>query len=242
MPHLNILGVSSAGIKQSHPSLHIPERPKKPLTPYFRFQVKMRKKVLEMYPNLKSFEVPKIVSQEWKKLGEEEKKKMSLEYNKDKEAYLERVKQYQEQLSAEDVEHLKKLRQEKKLKKEKRVMNKLFRETQKPKRPGNAFFLFVKESMKNPENKDRKYMQVISDLSKVWATMEASVKEKYILQYRKDLDQYKKDIRKWEEGVIKEGKLDLLPTQKGPQYAPSSTAASILKSSASKSKEKKDSA
>lgn len=61
--------------------LGIPQRPKKPLTSYFRFMKEIRPSVGKIAKNPK--EVPILVAAEWKKLDNSEKEKYYEEYKKD---------------------------------------------------------------------------------------------------------------------------------------------------------------
>lgn len=216
MPHLN--SVTTAGLKQqtSQP-LSIPEKPKKPLTPYFKFQGQIRNKIMERNPNIKIIEVTKLVSEEWKKIGEAEKKRLENEYAKEKEIYAQNVKKYHDELTPEAIEFLRKEKEVKKQKKEKREMKKLFRETGKPKKPGNSFYLFIKDNIDKKEYEGKSYMSLIPTFAKLWATLEESEKEKYIQAYKKKYDKYKKDLLKWEESLITEGKLERIEDKSSPK-------------------------
>ncbi|KAI5756139.1 hypothetical protein M8J77_022450 [Diaphorina citri] len=171
MPHLN--SMTTAGLKQqtSQP-LSIPEKPKKPLTPYFKFQGQIRNKIMERNPNIKIIEVTKLVSEEWKKIGEAEKKRLENEYAKEKEIYAQNVKKYHDELTPEAIEFLRKEKEVKKQKKEKREMKKLFKETGKPKKPGNSFYLFIKDNIDKKEYEGKSYMSLIPTFAKLWATLE----------------------------------------------------------------------
>lgn len=214
MPHFNSLNITSAGLKQQNSQpLTIPVRPKKPLSPYFKFQGQLRNKIIEKNPKIKVVEIPKLVAAEWRKISESDKSKLESEYAKEKEVYAENVKKYHDSLSPEAIEFLRKEKEEKKQRKEKREMNKLFRETCKPKRPGSSFYLFVKDNMDKTENQGKSYMSLVPTFSKIWTTLEDSEKEKYVLTYKKNFEKYKKDLLKWEESLIREGKLERIETK-----------------------------
>ncbi|KAL1464394.1 hypothetical protein WDU94_004045 [Cyamophila willieti] len=214
LPHLNTMNLSAAGLKQqSSPGMNIPNRPKKPLSPYFKFQGQIRNKIIENNPSIKVIDIPKVVSAEWKKISEAEKSQLESEYAKEKEIYVLEVKKYEDQLTPEAIEFLRKEKAERKQKKEKREMKKLFRETGKPKKPGNSFYLFIKDNMTKSENQNKSYMDMIPVCAKLWADLGESEKQKYVLEYQKKFDKYKKDLLKWEETLIREGKLERIETR-----------------------------
>uniref|UniRef100_A0A8D9B0P3 Transcription factor A, mitochondrial n=1 Tax=Cacopsylla melanoneura TaxID=428564 RepID=A0A8D9B0P3_9HEMI len=218
LPHLNTVNISAAGLKQqsSPPVMNIPNRPKKPLSPYFKFQGLMRHKIIEKNPSIKVIEIPKVVSAEWKKISVADKSKLESEYAKEKEIYVQAVKKYEDQLTPEAIEFLRKEKAERKQKKEKREMKKLFRETGKPKKPGNSFYLFIKDIMTKTEYQNRSYMSLIPTCAKLWADLGESEKQKYVQEYQKKYEKYKRDLLKWEETLIREGKLERIET-KGSQ-------------------------
>ncbi|EMD46595.1 high mobility group (HMG) box domain containing protein, partial [Entamoeba histolytica KU27] len=51
-----------------------PNRPKRPPTPYFIYLNEHRASIKEEHPDIRFTEISKVASEQWKALGEEEKK------------------------------------------------------------------------------------------------------------------------------------------------------------------------
>lgn len=75
----------------------------------------------------------------------------------------------------------------------------------------NNFFQFVFSSLQ----------QLIPTFSKLWADLGESEKEKYVLQYKKKFEKYKRDLLKWEETLISEGKLERVEAKSSQRSSPS---------------------
>lgn len=63
--------------------LGIPARPKKPLTPYFRFMRDIRATVVASDPKLSANDVVKKMALKWETVDEKQKKKYQDEYKKE---------------------------------------------------------------------------------------------------------------------------------------------------------------
>lgn len=64
-----------------------PEKPKYPITPYFRFNNENLNKIKSEYPELAQKELVSISSMLWNKLSNEEKKPYEEQFEKDKKVY-----------------------------------------------------------------------------------------------------------------------------------------------------------
>ncbi|EZA60716.1 Transcription factor A, mitochondrial [Ooceraea biroi] len=87
----------------------------------------------------------------------------------------------------------------------------------KPKRPLNAFYLFVqsKRVTKDPLTPQKDWM---SKISKEWKDMTMDAKNKYVTEATKLFENYKVDVKKWEQDMIQAGHHDLLkPSIKSKQ-------------------------
>lgn len=85
--------------KSLEEKLGLPPRPKKPLTPYFRFLKDARPKMLQSNPNLKAIELVQACAKKWVDVDENTKKKLLDEYMKDKEQYVIRRAHYESRLT-----------------------------------------------------------------------------------------------------------------------------------------------
>ncbi|KAG8239168.1 hypothetical protein J437_LFUL018573, partial [Ladona fulva] len=120
----------------------LPPKPKKPLTPYFRFMAQVRPQLVKEYPNTRVTDIVKMVAERWEKTSPELRLNLAEEYKRDLLAYeAERLK-YEQQLSSDQKELMKRIKQEAVISKEKRKLKRKMRELGKPKKPCSAFLAF----------------------------------------------------------------------------------------------------
>ena len=187
-------------------AIKIPEPPKKPLSTYFRFLNDHRLSVKQHHPDWKEKEIAKQCALNWKKIDEKLKQKYDEAYQKDIAIYRDQHEKYISSLSAEQLDALKSERKEKRLRKNKRLIKKLWRETDKPKRPGSSFAFFIKEKHSLPVNKDKNFKDILDTYKNEWNNMTEAQKQKYMDMFKADQDRYNSEITKWEAKMIKEGK------------------------------------
>jgi len=191
-------------------SLKIPEHPKRPLTPYFRFLTEQRPLVQKEHPDWKLVDVTKQCAHDWKQLDHNLKEKYKEEYSKDVEVYERKSQQFTSSLTKQQAEALSAAKQEKRHDRKKRAIKKLYRENAKPKRPTGTFLYFVKDKWALPENKDKKLAELLSAVKDEWNTMPVTKKEKYIKLSEADRKRYEKQMEEWEARMIKEGKSNMV--------------------------------
>ncbi|XP_055386504.1 uncharacterized protein LOC129615367 [Condylostylus longicornis] len=189
----------------------LPPKPKKPLTPYFRFMKKMRDSVTAENPNAKAHEIVKILASKWENLDEINKKKLQEEYKKDQISYLETRTKYDSKVTDEQRGELKQLKQELADAKQKRAMRKRIKDLGKPKKPASAFLRFLKhERSATPQGPNQTYKEWHKKTVEKWARLSDVEKEPFVKESGKELEAYKKSIAKWEEKMIRLGHIDVV--------------------------------
>ena len=71
-----------------------PDKPKKPLTPFFRFFMKRREELKNDYPDFNATDITETLGKEWRALPEKEKMFFKNEFNKDYEVFKDRLLEY----------------------------------------------------------------------------------------------------------------------------------------------------
>jgi len=204
--------------KEKMKLLKIPEAPKRPLTPYFRFLQDHRAQMQKQNPNLKLTDLTRKCAEEWKNVGPAIKEKYHVDYTKEMAEFELKQKNFAASLTDEQSEALEMVKKEKRSSKEKRKMKKLCREAKKPKRPIGSFIYFIKEKLDLPQNKNKKLVEILNEFKGEWKNMTDAKKEKYIKMNEADRQRYEQEMKTWEAKMVKEGRADL--TRKESQIIP----------------------
>lgn len=206
----NILYNQSAGVKTLEERLGLPPKPKKPLTPYFRYMQQMRPVILEQNPKIALPELVKLIASKWEQVDDKTKMKLQEDFKKDQVLYIEKRAQYDSKLSDEQRRDLKHLKQEISDAKERRAVKKRIKELGKPKKPLSAFLRFLgKERKFTPQGTEtfREWQQKVVDK---WTRLTEAEKDVYKAESKKEMEVYKQEISKWEEKMIRLGHIDVV--------------------------------
>lgn len=105
---LRLVAFQSANYSKKTVEEHLgfPSKPKRPLSPFFRFMLDSRPKVLAEFPKSSVTEIVQVIGKKWKEMDEKTKSKFAAEFAKEREAY-EKVKaQYEGSLTQEQKEEI----------------------------------------------------------------------------------------------------------------------------------------
>ncbi|KAM7363474.1 mitochondrial transcription factor A isoform 1-T2 [Cochliomyia hominivorax] len=189
----------------------LPPKPKKPLTPYFRFMKEQRPKLQAANPKLSLVEVVKQVSKQWEKADPSLKERLQQEYKKEQQVYVEVRAKYDAKITDKQRSHLKELKQEQIEAKERRMMRKRIKELGRPRKPASAFLRFIaKERTLSPQSPKETFREWHQKATAKWGTLTEEQKQVYIMESRKELEKYKKEISLWEEKMIRLGHIDVI--------------------------------
>jgi len=187
----------------------IPPKPKKPLTPYFRFIGQVRQQVKMENPDLKVTDLMKKVAEKWDKLDEENKNSYILAYKKEMAGFTPILEKYQLSLTPEQKEMQQQIKFEKQISKERREKRKRLKELGKPKRPPSGFLLFLMDKVP-PGSSIVVHQEVAKIWTPKWKALSDAEKAPYNLKYKQELAKYQKEMSKWEEKMLKQGNEDLV--------------------------------
>uniref|UniRef100_T1IEZ5 HMG box domain-containing protein n=1 Tax=Rhodnius prolixus TaxID=13249 RepID=T1IEZ5_RHOPR len=99
-------------------------KPRKPVTPFFRFIASIRPEILQQQPNMKPTEIVKVAAERWKKADENTKDNLKKLYDQDVLKYLSELKQYEQNLSPGDRDMITLEKESLKLRKERGKLKK----------------------------------------------------------------------------------------------------------------------
>ncbi|XP_065371799.1 transcription factor A, mitochondrial isoform X2 [Calliphora vicina] len=189
----------------------LPPRPKKPLTPYFRFMKEQRPKIQAENPKISIVDIVRQVSKQWVTADASLKQRLQEEYKKEQQKYVETRTKYDAKITDEQRSQLKELKQEQIDAKERRMMRKRIKELGRPKKPASAFLRFIaKERIATPQTEKETFREWHQKATAKWGTLTDEQKNVYIMESRKELEKYKIEISLWEEKMIRLGNIDVI--------------------------------
>lgn len=210
-PGVFILSQHAVGLKSLEEKVGLPPKPKKPLTPFFRYIKKVRPAILAENPNIKATDVIKTISKQWETVDPTLKQQFQDEYLKEKIIYVETRAKYDSKITKEQRNEIKQLKEENIAAKERRMTKKRIAQLERPKKPASAFLLFVsKERQATPQRANQTYREWHAEMTKRWSNLSDAEKEPFLQMFRDKLVKYKEDIAVWEEKMVRLGNMDVV--------------------------------
>ncbi|XP_047361823.1 transcription factor A, mitochondrial [Vespa velutina] len=142
-----------------------PNKPRKPLTPFFKYMKIMRPSIVNEFPEYKSTKIVKEISARWALEDPEYKFKLNKEYDTEYKEYMMKVIEYEKSITPEQ-----------------REQHFIFQDGKllgKPKRPPSAFILYMLNMIKT-NNSITKNKEYIKQLSIQWKAMNEQDKKHVI--------------------------------------------------------------
>lgn len=170
----------------------LPLRPKKPLTPYFRFMKELRPKLIASNPGMSLTDVVKEVSKKWEYAEVSLKQRLQEEYKKEQKDYIEKRTKYEAKITDEQRLQIKELKQQKLEAKERRMMRKRIKQLDRPKKPASGFLRFIaKERIRTPQTDKQTFREWQRAATTKWSSLSEGEKNIYLQEARKELETYK---------------------------------------------------
>ncbi|KAK9888183.1 hypothetical protein WA026_000452 [Henosepilachna vigintioctopunctata] len=205
---------------KSQNTIKLPEKPKKPLTPFFKYLQEYRPITQKEHPQLKLTEIIKKCSQDWKNVHSTVKEKYETEYREELNAYVKKHLEYSVKLTEEQRMYIKELTEEKRRMVEKRKNKKLLKELNKPKKPPSAFLIFLMDQAKI---QNRKVNELMKEAGMLWENLDESVKLRYSNQAKLALASYSKQVEDWESKMLLEGNTKVIRVKTLEEKRPASS-------------------
>lgn len=172
--------------------LGLPPRPKKPLTPYFRFMREQRPKILAEYPQFGTIDLVRVLSKRWNEADAAIKKRLQDDYKREQQQFVEIRAKYEAKITNEQRAELKQLKQDIQDGKDRRMMRKRIKELGRPKKPASAFILFlVRERTNSPQTPKQTYREWHQKCTEKWTRLSDKEKEMYLIESRQNMEVYK---------------------------------------------------
>ncbi|CAH2092759.1 unnamed protein product [Euphydryas editha] len=184
------------------------EKPKRPLTPFFKFMTQMRPALLAKNPGISSKEAIAWSSKHWQELDNETKTQMLKEYEKDLEDYKKIKEIYESSLTEQQKEDIKRVKEEMAVAKEKRRLKAEYKEMGRPKKPMSSYFLYAQS--RNDTFKSNELKEYQERVKRDWLKLPESERVKYEKQAQELMNKYKKDLEAWELKMLSIGRSDLV--------------------------------
>lgn len=187
--------LSNSSVHQSkslEEQVGLPPRPKKPLTPYFRFMREMRPKLQANDPKISTIEIVQRLSKQWVDVDPKLKERLQSEYKKDQQVYMELRTKYESKLTDEQRAEIKQMKQDISDAKERKQLRKRVKDLGRPKKPASAFLRFVaSERLNTPQTTEQTYREWHQKATAKWTRLSDEEKAVYLQESRKELDHYK---------------------------------------------------
>ncbi|GLV39412.1 mitochondrial transcription factor A [Carabus blaptoides fortunei] len=180
---------------------NIPPKPKRPLTPYFKYMAQIRPELKRAQPHAKVTDLVRETALRWEKIEPQVKQKLEAEYKHEHEIYAKERLQYDTQLTDDQKNALKQARIDRLESLEKRKYRKKCKDNNKPKKPCSAFVLYMKSVM--PNRGSREFKQFQKDTASSWFELPDTEKKPFVDEMHRQMKEYQKLMVEWERKMIK---------------------------------------
>ncbi|NWS98932.1 TFAM factor, partial [Mionectes macconnelli] len=188
------------------------QRPKRPLTAYFRFLKENRSAFREKNPEASNVELVKKLAGAWKVLPASQKQVYEEAKKADWQRYGEELAKYKAQLTPAQAAALKEERRKQLAKRRSIRAKRELTMLGKPKRPRNSLNIFVSENFQESEG-----VSAVAKLKKLfdaWQKMSTSQKQPYLQLAEDDKIRYENEMKSWEAKMVELGREDLVRSKK----------------------------
>ncbi|NXX56731.1 TFAM factor, partial [Scopus umbretta] len=188
------------------------ERPKRPLTAYFRFLKENRSAFRQKNPEMSNVELVKRIAGAWKELPASQKQVYEEARKADWQRYEEQLATYKAQLTPAQAAALKEERRKRLAKRRSFRAKRELTVLGKPKRPRSGFNIFVSENFQESEGLSP--MGKMKQLFDTWRKLSGSQKQPYLQLAEDDKVRYENEMKSWEAKMIELGREDLIRSRK----------------------------
>lgn len=191
--------------------LGIPERPKKPLSPYFRFMSEVRPTVVAAHPTLRLQDVVKAIAVKWETVDEARKNQYVEAYKTDQIAFLKKRAAYEASLTDDQRFGLKDLKEQIAQNKERLLERKRVRALGRPKRAMSPYLCWLNDPKHRLERLDgEKFVEWQRRGAAIWKTLSDEAKKPFYDRSSAAFNKYSDELLQWEEKMVRQGNVDVV--------------------------------
>ncbi|XP_050754884.1 transcription factor A, mitochondrial [Gymnogyps californianus] len=205
-------GVGGSAEKCLSRGISTDERPKRPLTAYFRFLKENRSTFRQKNPEMSNVELVKKIAGAWKELPASQKQVYEEARKTDWQRYEQQLAAYKAQLTPTQAAALKEERRRRLAKRRSFRAKRELTVLGKPKRPRSGFNIFVSENFQESEGISP--AAKLKQLFDAWRKLSSSQKQPYLQLAEDDKVRYENEMKSWEAKMVELGREDLIRTGK----------------------------
>ncbi|KGL93815.1 hypothetical protein N301_08539, partial [Charadrius vociferus] len=213
------------------------ERPKRPLTAYFRFLKENHSAFRQKNPEMSNMELVKKLAGAWKELPASQKQVYEEARKTDWQRYSEQLAAYKAKLTPAQAAALKEERRKRLAKRRSFRAKREMTVLGKPKRPRSGFNIFVSENFQESEGISP--AAKLKQLFDAWRKLSSTQKQPYLQLAEDDKVRYENEMKSWEAKMVELGREDLIRSRKQkPKKSTAETGTAKASSHESKVKSK----
>ncbi|NWH54731.1 TFAM factor, partial [Fregata magnificens] len=214
------------------------ERPKRPLTAYFRFLKENHSAFRQKNPEMSNVELVKKIAGAWKELPASQKQAYEEARKTDWQRYEKQLAAYKAQLTPAQAAALKEERRKRLAKRRSFRVKRELTVLGKPKRPRSGFNIFVSEHFQESEGISP--VAKLKQLFDAWQKLSSSQKQPYLQLAEDDKVRYENEMKSWEGKMVELGREDLIRSRK--QRPKNKTAETAMKAETARASSHEDKA
>lgn len=189
----------------------MPERPKKPLSPYFRYMTEIRPSIAAANPQLRLTDVIKLIGTKWSTVDKSQKEALQEAYKRDQIAYLKSRASYEASLTEDQRFQLTDLKQKLVDQKTKIAERKRVRDLGRPKRPMSPYLCWLSADGQHiRRTADESFHQWQKRRSTAWKELSDAAKKPFYDQSQNAYLSYSDELLAWEEKMVRHGNVELV--------------------------------
>ncbi|KFP03916.1 hypothetical protein N300_07746, partial [Calypte anna] len=210
------------------------QRPKRPLTAYFRFLKDNHSAFKQKNPEISNMELVKKIAGAWKELPASQKQVYEEARKTDWQKYQQQLAAYKAQLTPAQAAALREERRKRLAKRRSFRAKRELTVLGKPKRPRSGFNIYVSENFQETEGISP--TAKLKQLFDAWQKLSSSQKQPYLQLAEDDKVRYANEMKSWEAKMVELGREDLVRSK---EQKPKKEAAKKAGTAKASSREKK---